>query len=116
MLMTLTFRLIVNQGPVKHKRTLCTKILTCFLFEGKALETMLDKCGEHFARKPLDNQRFEKLHRVLRYKFNRSGSRCDEFFHKLIRAKLVDFLSDERKRARKSETTKSPPSSLYDQD
>ncbi|CAF3345858.1 unnamed protein product [Rotaria socialis] len=113
MLMTLTFRLIVNQGPVKRKRTLCTKISTCFLFEGKALKTMLG--GEHFARKALDNQRFEKLHRVLRYKCNISGSRY-EFFHKLIRPKLVDFLSDERKRARKSETTKSPPSSLCDQD
>ncbi|CAM4863887.1 unnamed protein product [Rotaria socialis] len=48
MLMTLTFRLIVNQGPVKRKRTLCTKILTCFLFEGRALETMLGKCCVHF--------------------------------------------------------------------
>ncbi|CAF4886620.1 unnamed protein product, partial [Rotaria socialis] len=93
--------------------SVCTKISTCFLFEGKALKTMLG--GEHFARKPLDNQRFEKLHRVLRYKCNISGSRY-EFFHKLIRPKLVDFLSDERKRARKSETTKSPPSSLCDQD
>ncbi|CAF4154555.1 unnamed protein product, partial [Rotaria magnacalcarata] len=53
---------------------------------------------------------------ALRYKYNISGSRYDEFFHRLIRPKLVDLLSDERKRARKSETTKSPPSSLCDQD
>ncbi|CAF4640963.1 unnamed protein product [Rotaria socialis] len=78
--------------------------------------SILPPGGEHFARKPLDNQRFEKLHRVLRYKCNINGSRYDEFFHKLIRQKLVDFLSDERKRARKNETTKSPPSSLCDQD
>ncbi|CAF4981143.1 unnamed protein product, partial [Rotaria socialis] len=44
----------------------CTKISTCFLFEGKALKTMLG--GEHFARKPLDNQRFEKLHRKFIHK------------------------------------------------
>ncbi|CAF1427315.1 unnamed protein product, partial [Rotaria magnacalcarata] len=78
--------------------------------------SILPPGGEQFARKPLDNQRFEKLHRALRCKYNISGSRYDEFFHKLIRPKLVDFLSDERKRARKSESTKSPPSSSCDRD
>ncbi|CAF5209247.1 unnamed protein product [Rotaria magnacalcarata] len=53
---------------------------------------------------------------ALRCKYNISGSRYDEFFHKLLRPKLVDFLSDERKRARKSESTKSPPSSSCDRD
>ncbi|CAM4842552.1 unnamed protein product [Rotaria magnacalcarata] len=78
--------------------------------------SILPPGGEQFARKPLDNQRFEKLHRALRCKYNISGSRYDEFFHKLLRPKLVDFLSDERKRARKSESTKSPPSSSCDRD
>ncbi|CAF2134342.1 unnamed protein product [Rotaria magnacalcarata] len=78
--------------------------------------SILPPGGEQFARKPLNNQRFEKLHRALRCKYNISGSRYDEFFHKLLRPKLVDFLSDERKRARKSESTKSPPSSSCDRD
>lgn len=38
---------------------------------------------------------------ALRYKYNIAESRYDDFFHKLVRSKLVDFLIDERKRASK---------------
>ncbi|CAF2079802.1 unnamed protein product [Rotaria magnacalcarata] len=44
--------------------------------------SILPPGGEHFARKPLDNQRFEKLHRALRYKYYTIESRYDDFFHK----------------------------------
>ena len=37
----------------------------------------------------------------MRVKYRIARDRYDEFFTKLIRSKLVDFLADERKRERK---------------
>lgn len=45
----------------------------------------------------------------MRVKYRIAQHRYDEFYAKLVRSKLVDFLSDERKRSRKrlSHTTSS---------
>ncbi|CAF2270001.1 unnamed protein product [Rotaria magnacalcarata] len=72
------------------------------------IDSILPPGASHYVRKPLDNERFEKLHKALRCKYNIIASRYDEFFYKLIRPKLVDFLIDERKRANKNNPIDSP--------
>ena len=42
---------------------------------------------------------------AMRGKYRISQNRYEEFYARLVRQKLVDFLSDERKRARKTDTT-----------
>ncbi|CAF4953323.1 unnamed protein product, partial [Rotaria socialis] len=44
---------------------------------------------------------------AMRVKYQISVDRYDEFYGKLVRSKLVDFLADERKRQRKSTSTQS---------
>ncbi|CAF4547431.1 unnamed protein product [Rotaria socialis] len=44
---------------------------------------------------------------AMRVKYQISADRYDEFYGKLVRSKLVDFLADERKRHRKSTSTQS---------
>jgi hypothetical protein len=43
----------------------------------------------------------------MRGKYHIAADRYDEFFTKLVRPKLVDYLSDERKRDRKRKSTQS---------
>ncbi|CAM4946159.1 unnamed protein product [Rotaria socialis] len=44
---------------------------------------------------------------AMRVKYQIYADRYDEFYGKLVRPKLVDFLADERKRHRKSTSTQS---------
>ncbi|CAF2228734.1 unnamed protein product [Rotaria magnacalcarata] len=60
-----------------------------------------------FIRKPLDSGRFDFLHDAMRVKYPISADCYDEFYGKLARPTLVDFLVDERKRHRKSTSTQS---------
>ncbi|CAF1482427.1 unnamed protein product, partial [Rotaria sordida] len=65
------------------------------------ISSILPPGGSQYARKPLDFEKFEFLHDAMRSKYRIAGDRYDEFYSKLVRPKLADFLADERKRDRK---------------
>ncbi|CAF1470043.1 unnamed protein product [Adineta ricciae] len=66
------------------------------------VSSILPPGGSQYARKPLDSGRFEYLHDALRSKYHLAADKYDEFYSKLVRPKLADFLNDERKRGRKA--------------
>ncbi|CAF4349298.1 unnamed protein product [Rotaria sp. Silwood2] len=66
------------------------------------LSSILPPGGHQYVRKPLDN--------AVRGKYEIGASYYNEFYAKLVRPKLVDFLADERKRDRRSTSTQSSTS------
>ncbi|CAF1489578.1 unnamed protein product [Rotaria magnacalcarata] len=65
--------------------------------------SILPSSYNHFSRKQLDRETFQKFHRAVRNKYRISKSKYDEFFKICLRRKLVDFLCDERKRFKKKQ-------------
>ncbi|CAF1957305.1 unnamed protein product [Rotaria magnacalcarata] len=66
------------------------------------ISSVLPPGGAHYSRKCLDPERFEKLHRAIQNKYRIADEHYDDFFTKMIRPKLVDFVCDERKRDRQA--------------
>ncbi|CAM4837547.1 unnamed protein product [Rotaria magnacalcarata] len=83
------------------------QVLRCLYSREELLVSILPPGGTQFSRKPLDIVRFEKFHDAMRGKYRIADHYYDEFYNKLVRPKLVDFLSDERKRERQKQSTNS---------
>ncbi|CAF4218971.1 unnamed protein product [Rotaria magnacalcarata] len=83
------------------------QVLRCLYSREELLVSILPPGGTQFSRKPLDIVRFEKFHDAMRGKYRIADHYYDEFCNKLVRPKLVDFLSDERKRERQKQSTNS---------
>ncbi|CAF1249988.1 unnamed protein product [Rotaria sordida] len=64
-------------------------------------ECILPPGHQRYRRPPLDNDRFEYLHKAMATKFRISNLHYSQFYSKLLRPKLSDFLNDERKRPNK---------------
>ncbi|CAM4841998.1 unnamed protein product [Rotaria magnacalcarata] len=83
------------------------QVLRCLYSREELLVSILPPGGTQYSRKPLDIVRFEKFHDAMRGKYRIADHYYDEFYNKLVRPKLVDFLSDERKRERQKQSTNS---------
>ncbi|CAF3321496.1 unnamed protein product [Rotaria sp. Silwood2] len=78
------------------------RLLLRKLYSKKELaERILPPGHQRYTRPPLDNDRFEYLHRAMATKFRLSSLHYGQFYTKLLRPKLADFLIDERKRQNK---------------
>ncbi|CAF1389510.1 unnamed protein product [Rotaria sp. Silwood1] len=77
------------------------QVLRKIFSDEELISSILPPEGQQYARKPLDVEKFEFLHNALRSKYHIAADRYDEFYNKLIRLKLAEFLSNERKRHRK---------------
>ncbi|CAF3339339.1 unnamed protein product [Rotaria socialis] len=71
------------------------QVLHCLYSREELLVSILPPGGTQYSRKPLDIVRFEKFHDAMRGKYRIADHYYDEFYNKLVRPKLVDFLSDE---------------------
>ncbi|CAF4404882.1 unnamed protein product [Rotaria magnacalcarata] len=74
-------------------RDKCAKISIYHILEEKAVMIILGR--QQFIRKLLDIGRFDFLHDAMRVKYPISADCYDEFYGKLARPTLVDFLVDE---------------------
>ncbi|CAF1511484.1 unnamed protein product [Rotaria magnacalcarata] len=91
----------------KHSNDYSRQVLrTIFLVE-ELSSSILPPGRQQFIRKPLDRGRCDFLHDAVRVKYPISADCYDEFYGKLARPTLVDFLVDERKCHRKSTSTQS---------
>ncbi|CAF1498432.1 unnamed protein product [Rotaria sordida] len=81
------------------------QVLRVVFSHEELISSILPPGGAQYARKPLDFEKFEFLHDATRSKYRIAADQYDEFFNKLVRPKLADFLADERKRDRKSTQT-----------
>ncbi|CAF1324659.1 unnamed protein product [Rotaria sordida] len=77
------------------------QVLRTLYSHEELISSILPPGGPQYSRKCLDQVKFEKLHEAMRCKYRIAEEHYDNFYGKLIRPKLVDFLGDERKRDRK---------------